>query len=196
LVASSRQTAQPFASVAPARQPFDPATARVSIAPGPGGGTEFRFGANRTPGAAFAVTIMAVVFSGVAFGIRYLGAPLVFPIVFGLVGAVLVLVAIDLWLAVTVVEVTNGSLISRTSVLGTGRTRQLDVSDIEDVTLGIGMTQSESVTQAAKAWYDISIHRRAGSKLKIGRHIADRREAEYVVGQLKRALRLPDTREH
>lgn len=174
--------------------PFDPMLAKVTIAPGPGGGTEFRFGAARSPGAALGVTIMALLFCGVAIVTGYLGAPLLFPIIFGLFGVLLVLFAIDLWLVVTTVEIGHNVLQKRTSIAGFGWTRHIDTADIEELAMKVGMTQQDSATQSSKAWYDIALQLGDGRKVTIGRQIADRREAEWVVAEMRRAAGLdPDS---
>jgi len=183
--ASSRATTR-----AAVRAPFDPADATVQVAPGPGGGTEFRFGAARSPGAALAVTIVAAIVVGAAFGVRALGAPTLFVVVCGVLGVLLALIAIDLWFATTTVEVLHDEINVRHSVLGIGRTRRMNIADIADVCTSIGMTQNQSATQSSRVWYDIAIVPHAGRKLTAGRHVASRGEAEWLVAQLKEVLRL------
>jgi hypothetical protein len=167
---------------------FDPRDATVQIAPGPGGGTEFRFGAARAPGAAVGVTAVTAVFLGSAYGIRLLGAPLLFVIVFGFFGMVLLAIAVDLWLTVTVIEIGNGDVRIRNSVLGIGRTKHIDASTVEDVDLRVGMSQNESAAQSARAWYDVVLKLSDGKTVSGGRQIGNRQEADWVVARLKEAL--------
>jgi hypothetical protein len=167
---------------------FDPIDATIRIAQSPGGGTEFRFGAARTPGAALGITIVTAIFLGVAYGISLLGAPLLFATVFGFFGLVLLAITIDLWLTVTVVDIGNGQVRIRNSVLGIGRTKTIDATTIEDVTMKIGMSQNESAVQSAKAWYDVMLMLPNRKKVFAGRHIASKAEAEWVVESMKDAI--------
>ena len=50
------------------------------------------------------------------------------------------------------------------------------------------MQQSQTATQSAKAYYDIEIHRKFGKKVKAGRNIRNKREAEWIVEQMRRRI--------
>lgn len=167
--------------------PFDPREATISIGPGPRGGTRFRFGAARSPGAASGATLGAAVFGSGAFLTHVLGAPWLFPIGLGVVAAAMLASAVDLWLTVTTVDVGNDVAI-RHAVLGLGRTRRLPRRDVVEVGVGLGRSQRERAARAAGGWYGVRLRLADGRIVSAGRQLRSRREAEWVASELTRLL--------
>ena len=167
--------------------PFDPREATISIGPGPRGGTRFRFGAARSPGAASGATLGAAVFGSGAFLTHVLGAPWLFPIGLGVVAAAMLASAVDLWLTVTTVDVGNDVAI-RHAVLGLGRTRRLPRRDVVEVGVGLGRSQRERAARAAGGWYGVRLRLADGRIVSAGRQLRSRREAEWVASELTRVL--------
>ena len=97
----------------------------------------------------------------------------------------LFLAAVDLWFSTTRVVIGAGKVKIRRSTLGVASTKEIPFSEIEEVKLSIGMQQSKTATQSAKAYYDIEIHRKFGKKVKAGRNIRNKREAEWIVEQMR-----------
>ncbi len=143
-------------------QEFNPLEATVVVRPSPLGGTEYYFGAARNFGAAVGMTVFLIIWLGAIWLQLYLGAPMLFPIVCGLLGVLIFVAVIHLWVGVTLVRIEAGAVTIRRSVLGLGRRREIPCSDITAVKAEIGMQQGQTATQSAKAYYDIKLHRKVG----------------------------------
>ncbi|MGZ8392264.1 MAG: hypothetical protein ACXWWK_05420, partial [Gemmatimonadales bacterium] len=112
----------------------------------------------------------------------YFRAPLVFPILTGLVGVLILISVLDLWLGVSRVTVDAGTLTWATGYLVPGRERTLHASEIADVITSIGMRAGTTV------YYDVTVVRKTGKKVKVGSSLRNKREAEWLAGRIKKAL--------
>lgn len=191
LVESSRAVAEAVERAEPeVLEPFDPSKATVTVSTGAGGTTVFRFGAGRVRGPALGLTIVALAFLGATYFMSRLNGPGLFQIVFGVLGLGLLGIAIDLWLVATVVEIGNSEIVIRNTVLGMGPERRIPIDEVEAVDLKIGLSQNESATQSPRAWYDIGLKLAGGRKLSAGRHVSSKREARWIVSQMRQVLGL------
>ena len=146
-------------------------------------GTEFLFPAARNPGVAASVTFFLLIWLA-SLGLQvYFRAPLIFPIVTGLFGLLILFSVLDLWLTVSRVTVDAGTLTWASGYLFPGRERTLHASEIADVIASIGMQAG------TKVYYDVSVVRKNGKKVKVGRSLRDKREAEWVAETIKTAIR-------
>jgi hypothetical protein len=145
-------------------------------------GTEILFPAARNPGAAASLSFFLLLWLGCMALQVYLQAPLVFPIITGIVGLLILIGVLDLWLAVSRVAVDAGTLTWATGYLAPGRDRTLQASDIADVVAAIGMQAGTTV------YYDVVVVRKNGKKIRVGRSLGDKREAEWLAGTIKRAI--------
>jgi hypothetical protein len=50
------------------------------------------------------------------------------------------------------------------------------------------MQQQATMTQAGRVYYDIELHRKVGKKVAAGKHIRNKREAEWLVREMKRQI--------
>ncbi len=145
-------------------------------------GTEVSFPVARNPGAATSVTFFLLIWL-ICIGVQlYFRAPLVFPIVTGLIGILILISVLDLWLGVSRVTVDAGTLTWASGYLFPGRERSLPAAEIADVVALIGMQAGTTL------YYDVAVVRKSGKKVKVGRSVRDRREAEWLAGVLKKAL--------
>jgi hypothetical protein len=147
-------------------------------------GTEILFPAARNLGAATSLTLLLVLWVA-CIGLQvYFGAPIVFPIVTGLFGVLILLGVLDLWLEVSRVSVDPGSISWAKGYIVPGRQNTVPGSEIADVTTAVGMQAGNTV------YYDIVLVRKVGKKAKLGRSIRDKREAEWLAATMKKALEL------
>ena len=116
----------------------------IRVSNGPGG-REFYFPAARNPGVALSVTVAMFLFGGVAILTRHGRAPIIFPIVFGLVGVFLFMGTLNLWLKSTRVTINSASVRATTRWLLFGRTRQFPSDSVAHFATTMGM-QSGSKT--------------------------------------------------
>ena len=186
---------------------FAGARDRGEPGPGPGktriqthedahGGYEFRFPAARNPSVAVGLTVFSGIFGGatVAMLLRVINAPdrfgffnlffALFPVVFGFASLILVVVTIDAWLGRTTVVIEQGHLRSRHTVFGIGSSSQIACDEIDEIGITIGMQQQQTITQSAKAYYDIRVVPKVGRPFKAGGGIRSKREAEWWAEQM------------
>lgn len=159
-----------------------PGRSKIRVEPQPDGATEVIFPAARNRGAALGLTLFVAMFAGATWLQAHLGAPMIFPVVFGGFTALLVVCAVELWLGVTRVRLEPDRVLVTTRTLGLGRTRELAADQIREVITRIGMTSGRTV------WYDIEILPHAGRRLCAGRHLRDKREAEWLAAEARRAV--------
>jgi hypothetical protein len=145
-------------------------------------GTEVLFPAARNPGAAASLTFFLLPWLGCIALQMYFRAPLVFPIITGLVGLLILIGVLDLWLEVSRVTVDAGTLTWAKGYLFPGRERTLHASEIADVLTTTGMQAGTTV------YYDVAVVRKNGKKIKVGHSVRDKREAEWLAGTIKKAL--------
>ena len=145
-------------------------------------GTEVFFPAARNPGAATGLTFFLLLWLG-CIGLQvYFGAPIVFPIVTGLFGLLILVGVLDLWLEVSRVTVDAGTLTVASGYLYPAREQTLSTSEVADVTAALGMQAGTTV------YYDVVIVRKNSKKIKAGRGLRDKAEAEWLAARIKDAL--------
>ena len=105
-----------------------------------------------------------------------------FPIVTGIFGLLILISVLDLWLEVSRVTADAGTLTWATGYLSPGRERTLHGSEIADVIVSIGMQAGTTV------YYDVAIVRKNSKKIKVGRSVRDKREAEWLAATIKKAI--------
>jgi hypothetical protein len=145
-------------------------------------GTEVLFPAARNPGAATSITFFLLLWLGCIALQMYFRAPLVFPVVTGLFGVLILIGVLDLWLEVSRVTVDAGTLTWATGYLFPGRERALHGSEIADVIASTGMQAGRTV------YYDVTVVQKNGKKIKVGHSVRDKREADWLAATIKKAL--------
>jgi hypothetical protein len=146
--------------------------------------TEIWFPAARNPGAAAGTTVFTVIWIAVIWFLIHFKAPLLFPIVFGLFGLLLVYGTLQMWLGVSRVVVEAGTVAVASGYISPGRERTLTTREIGDVITAIGMQAGST------PYYDVVILRKDGKKVIAGRAVRDKREAEWLALTLGTAIGL------
>lgn len=146
-------------------------------------GTEIYFPAARNPGTAAALTAFTLLWGGATWATVAFGAPLLFPIVFGAFGLLLVYGVIDQWIGVARVTADRtGVTVAKGWIVPRGG-RMLGAAEVADVTTKIGSQSGRIV------FYDLMIVTTAGKRVTAGGGIADKREAEWLAATVLAALR-------
>jgi hypothetical protein len=114
----------------------------------------------------------------------YFRAPVLFPIITGVLGVLILMGALDLWLEVSRVTADRGTLTWATGYLSPGGERTLQGSEIADVNASIGMQAGTTV------YYDVAVVLKNGKKIKVGRSVRSKREAEWLAAKIRKALAL------
>ncbi len=167
---------------------FDPATASARVRPSALGGTEYYFGAARNLGAAIAMLFFTAIWAGAIWLMIHLGAPVFFPILFGLFLLLFLLILCDLLFQTTRIIIESGTVKVRNSTLGITSGKDIPCAEVTEVKLGSSMQQQPTLTQAGRVYYDIEIHRKFGKRVKAGKHIRNKREAEWLATEMRRQI--------
>jgi hypothetical protein len=139
--------------------------------------------AARNPGMAASLTVFTLIWAAAVWATIAFDAPLIFPIVFGGFGVLLVFLVIDQWMGVARVTADRGGVTIAKGWLVPGRERTLRAAEVADVTTRIG-------SQAGRtAYYDVAIVTTAGKRVTAGGGIPDKREAEWLAATVQAALR-------
>lgn len=145
-------------------------------------GTEVVFPVGRNRGAAVGLTMFLALWLGVIWAMVRLGAPILFPLVFGAFALLLLWIALDQWLWVSRVTAGDGAVTVATGLLAPTRERRLAAAEIAEVTTRIGMQAGGT------PYYDVVVVRRDGRRVVAGRGIRDKREAEWVAGAIREGV--------
>lgn len=174
-----------LAGDADATAPADP-TIRIEPA---GSGIEIFSSPGRNRSPMWPLLLFLVLWWGFIILMTKLGAPIFFPLVFGLFGVLIGWFAIDLLFTSIRTQVTGSGFAVRTEGLGFRRVKEIARDDVKAVAVKVGMSQSKTATQTARAWHDVEI-RHTGGKTAIARHIPTRSEAEWVARVVRTAAGL------
>jgi hypothetical protein len=147
-------------------------------------GVEIYFAAARNLGAATGGTVFTAIWVAVVWFLIQFKAPLLFPIVFGLFGLLLIYGTLQLWLGVSRVTVNASSIAIASGYLSPGGERSLNAGDVADISTTIGMQAGTT------PYYDLVIVLKNGKKVIAGRSVRDKREAEWLAITLRKALGL------
>jgi hypothetical protein len=158
-----------------------PADSRIVVT-GSRRGTEILFSAARNPAVAASVTFFLLLWLGCIALQLYFRAPLVFPIISALAGLLILISVLDLWFQVSRVRAEPGTLTWASGYFFPGGDRTIDASEVADVTASIGMQAGTTV------FYDVAVVRKTGKRIKVGRSVRDKREAEWLAGRIKEAI--------
>ncbi len=145
-------------------------------------GTEFYFPPARNKGFATSITFFAAVFSTIGYFLMSPRVPIIFPIAFGGFGLLIAYFALQMWLGTTRVVI-GSSLRLQSGLLGGGRTREIELSEIASITDRIG---AQSGNGTGTPYYDIELNLTNGKKLTLGRSLRNNHEVEWVVREMSR----------
>ena len=145
-------------------------------------GTEIVFPPARNRGTAVGLTLFLLLWLGATAATALLGAPIIFPIVFGLFAVLLIWAVLDQWLGVSRVTAGDGAVSVASGLMTAGRERRLAAAEVAEVVTRIGMQAGTT------PYYDVVVVRRDGKKVVAGRAIRDKREAEWVAGLIREGV--------
>ena len=166
-----------------------PQNSRIRVQP-TAGGTEFIFPAARNPGVAASVTLLFLIWSaGTWFFASFLGPSVIVSIyiAFFLIGDIVLLLAvIMMWFVSDRVAIEAGRVTIRRGFLGITWSRRIACADVSDLKLNVGLQTGGG---SGTPYYDIQLICRDGRKRTAGRQIRNKREAVWLMNQIKQAIR-------
>ncbi|HUR94195.1 MAG TPA: hypothetical protein VMY76_06400 [Gemmatimonadales bacterium] len=145
-------------------------------------GTEIYFPRARNPGVAASITAFTCIWLGALWATIASRAPLLFPIVFGAFGLLLVYAMLDAWLAVARVTAGDGRVVVARGWLTPRSEQVLPGGEIAEVAVKIGGQAGRT------AYYDIVLVTAAGKRVTAGGGVRDKREAEWLAASIRAAI--------
>jgi hypothetical protein len=164
-----------------------PVNSRVRIQSGTSGGMEFIFPAARNPRLTAILAVLVVFWTAwmAVFTLALNSAWAIFPsIILGVIDAFLVLFTLMSLLAERV-TIDRQNITIRKSLFGISRLRQIPCSNVADLKLNIGMQTGNA---EGTPYYDIQVICRDGTKRNAGGQIPNKREAAWLMNQMKQAM--------
>jgi HEAT repeats len=155
----------------------------VVISTGPNGGTEFYFHAFRNPSKVLLLIFFTAIWTGIVYFLHRSTAPWFFPIVFGLFDILLIHASLQSALGTIHIEVGNGKIVTRKTLLGFGNARETPFADVAQI---LAVTGPEQGTMTTNASYSIRMVTKAGKKLTLVNAIYDRQEVRWIVAQVEK----------
>jgi len=153
----------------------------IAITPLPTGGDEITVGP-ATKGR-FGFILFSVIWYGVIVAMFALGAPRFFPIFFGLIGLIIVLVGFDWMLGRSRIRADRQTLSLLRTWIGFGSPHELPPRDVTAITTSIGGSQN------GVAVYDVVVHC-GEKKFTAAKYVQSKRDAEMVAARVRRAIGL------
>ncbi len=150
--------------------------------PLPGGGVRLVFPAARQWGVALGLTAFATVWGGAIWVMLAKGAPIFFPIIFGLFEFLMVGSALDLWLYRSEIEASLSGIQFRGGWFGFGRERMYTPEEIATIQTAEQTSSSNSVST------NIVIVDTKGRRRRIAKGISSKLVERAVLDELNRAL--------
>ena len=160
-----------------------PARPTVKVGPAAEGGTEFYFPAARNPGFAISMSAFTLLWSGFLWVMVAYGAPVFFPIIFGLFDLLMVYISLTLWLGTSRVVIGSSQLRVRGGMLGLGPVQDIPFSQISTIQSTITAQQGGS---SGTPYYDIQLITAAGRKVTLGSTLRNKQEADWLMTEMKR----------
>lgn len=137
----------------------------------------------RNPVAGVITSIFFLFWSAAVFVMLKLGAPLLFPVIFGILDLLLLYGVLAHWLGRLTVVADTGLLKVDRRILGFGSERRLEGDVICAIEPVVGMQVGST------PYYDLKVSRTEGRPISAGGGIRDKREAEYLAGLLLKAVK-------
>ena len=154
----------------------------VTLRAGPNGGTAFEFAAARNKSAAFGLLVFTLIWTGAVVLMIKLKAPILFPIIFGLIDVLLLLFVVSLWTSASrVVADATGLNVTR-RWLFSSRKDFVAAGEIKAVETKIGMSSGST------AYYDLFAVTLAGKKMKLASGIQCKKDSTWLAQEINQAL--------
>ena len=155
--------------------------AGLRMAPCAGGGISIEFPMLRQPNIAVGALIFLLIWGGAIVFMTKAGAPIIFPIVFGIFFVLILLFVIDLWVGKSRVEITHTGIKVQGGPFGIGMVKQVSFGDIED------MDMKSTMQSGNQMYYTVFLKKKGGGKVNVASRLKQR-EAQGVMEALRTAI--------
>ena len=173
------------------REPaFTPKDATFIQRSSPLGGTEYFFPPRSQKRGALGSTIFLLIWLGVLAVMIHYGVFLFFQVIWGLFALLILLAVLDAWFGSSTVRIEGDQIHAAHGTLGRGRMSSIRFGEISKIKTDVGSTQSESMTQSSRAWWNVKAVRKTGGRdFLIVQNLRNQREAEWLAGEIRRHVR-------
>jgi len=148
-------------------------------------GTEYHFAARRTLSFAAGMTVFTLIWTGALWFQVAIDVPWIFIIVTGLFDLLFLGILANLWFGSTTVTIGGGTVRRHHAVLGIGTTRVMNAGTIRSLGLRISM---QTTGRSGTPYYALRATLDNGGHTDLGDGIANKRHAEWLLGEMKRAI--------
>jgi uncharacterized protein DUF3592 len=148
----------------------------------PSGGRIITFPMARHPGTALGLTVFLAIWSGVVIFMFKLGAPIFFPIIFGIIDLLIFWGVLDQWFGTSRIEASQGMLSISGGLFGLGKTRYLNYTEIRE------MKPEKSMQSGNKVYYRIKIYTVEGKKINAGKNIDSLPLAKRIIEEIEHTI--------
>ncbi len=147
-----------------------------------GKGTEFYFPPARNRSLTVWTSVFALILCGFTYVVAHLGAPLIFPIFFGLFALAFVCFAAQYSMGTTRLVI-GDKVRLQVGLLGGGKTREIALTDVDGFDEKI---RSQTLNGTTVPYYDIVLRLCDGQTLTVGKLLSSKRETEWLVSEMRR----------
>lgn len=158
-----------------------PPRLKVVVSTGMNGGTEFYFPPFRNPSQVLLLFVFTTVWTAIVYFLGHSHAPWLFALVFGFIDLFLIYALIRATIGSFRVEVGDGKIVFRRSLLGIGAAHEIPFSEITQIS-----TVTMAQQQGARPSYCLCLYTKEGKKLTLANEIDDRQEARWIAAQLEK----------
>ena len=160
-----------------------PADAGIIVRRSAGGGKEYALTAGRNMKAGFGFWIIAAIWSGIVVALAVSEAPIIFPLVFGGFGLLIVYGALQVSFGESAFVVEEKTLSIRQTLFGIMSGQKIPCSDIERITI------REGARSGSTRFHGIAVVRRSGAVIRAAGLIHSRQHAEWLAAEIEHACR-------
>jgi hypothetical protein len=148
-------------------------------------GREIDFPAGRNPGFAAGAGVIWLIWTGIILLMLGKHAPLVFPLVFAALDALMSIFLADLWLRHSWLRVTPERVTLRTNWLTYKKETVLAAADVASLKADPGAMAGHAT------YYDLKLRLRDGREIIAAKHLSHKPEADWLLRQIAAALKRP-----
>lgn len=165
-------------------RPDPPSQPTIAVNRTATGGTVFTFAAARNPSASWSLTAIFALWSAVLAALVAFGAPIIVVILWGLFDLLIFAGFVGSWFSSSRLTIDANEAKSESALFGIGRLRRIPLADVVRIEMPITMQSNDT------PYYAIRLILRDGRKITAGSGIRDKREAEWIIAEIRSLLRL------
>jgi hypothetical protein len=179
-VTEERLRSEDVSATAPAIQPGD--HTGITVVPSTGGGTEFVLKPRGGLSGTLAGVAVFLVFAGITVLLSYVGAPFIFPLVFGAVALLIVLLLVFGAFGESRIVVEQGHVSVRNSVFGIMMGRRVPCSSITKISV------KGDAKAGKRGYYSVVFTQGDGRSISPLQFLREKRQADWLAEEVRKAM--------